>query len=95
MERHTRLPSGLVLVETVKELAPELAQPVQLAGIKCGYCDRRCTNLGVPLLISEHTLSNGFTSHTPTCRHGRYVVCPECKVKYLGCPICRERCEYT
>ena len=90
-----QLESGLFIVET-EEVIPKPTPTSQLPkGVKCRSCERRSLDSVIPPLC--YRTREGWTIHDPTCKHSRYVLCPECedKEEYPGCPICGRQEEYT
>lgn len=87
----TTLPSGVILVDSETPKSPVVE--VKQQGLKCTFCDRRCSDVQVYPLT--HFMADGFVAVWPTCAHGKYPVCKQCREQYFGCPVCGEQCEYT
>ncbi len=64
-------------------------------GLKCAHCERRSIETTMPISSGGGMTQDGFFMTRPTCNHGEYVECPDCRPKYKGCPVCGCQCEYT
>lgn len=88
-------PGGLIVPREI----PELEKPKKVVPrnpqIQCAFCKKESIDKERDIGLFWYKTKDGFALPTPTCRHGRYAICPDCRKTYPGCPICGCKTEYT
>lgn len=82
--------SGLYVITADPKPAPPEAEPT---GIKCSGCERRSV-AEWSIVGQQYRTRDGFYVHSPVCKHGTYLLCPDCEAPDFGCPQCGTREEY-